>query len=164
MYRILDKVLLLLAGSGLSHKDICELVVEIRDLPARELADAIMHVRRNALSPLKDAGSMLGESPKPHGLRRPHRPASDVRSRVEFLLREEAGLTVNRAASELLTLLKRERPGVFDAVKAPNKESLYNWLLRVSSNIEPSELLHHATLIRNKYVHNTDSDWPLLQR
>ena len=164
MYRILHKGLLLLAGSGLSQKEIFELVAEMRDLPPRELADAIIHLRRNALDPLKDTDTMLGGSRKPHGLRRPHRPTSDVRRRVEVLLREEAGLTVDRAASELLASLKRERPGVFDTVKAPNKQSLYDWLRRVSSNVEPSELLHHATLIRNKYVHNTDTDWPLLSR
>ena len=164
MYRMLRRVLLLLAGSGLSHKEICELVAEMRDLPPRELADATMQLRHNALDSLEDAGLKIGESRKPHGMTRPHRPASDVRRRVELLLREEAGLTVNRAASELLTSLKRERPGVFDTVKEPNKESLYNWLRRVEPNIGPSALLHHATLIRNKYAHNPDRDWPLLPR
>ena len=164
MYRVLGKVLLLLAGSGLSHGEIRELVAEMQDLPPRQLADAILHLRRHALDPLEVADSMLGSYRRPHGRKKPHRPDGDVRRRVEFLLKEEAGLTVNGAALELLASLKRERPGVFEAVKPPNKESLYSWLRKVLSNCEPSELLHHATLVRNKFVHDTDEDWPLLPR
>ena len=163
MYRVLRKALLLLAGSGLSHKEICELVAEIQDLSPRQLADAVLHLRRNAPDPLEVSDSVPGGGQK-HRLTGSHRPGSDVRRRVEFLLKEEAGLTVDRAASELLASLKRERRGVFDTVKPPNKESLYSWLHRVVPNIEPSELLHHATLVRNKYVHDTDTDWPLLPR
>ena len=122
-----------------------------------------MHLRRNAPDPLEVSDSVLDGARK-RKLTGSHRPSRDVRKRVEFLLREEAGLTVNRAASELLASLKRERRGVFDTVKPPNKESLYSWLHRVFQNIEPSELLHHATLVRNKYVHDTDTDWPLLPR
>ena len=164
MNRKLHRVLLLLAGSGLSYKDIREVVTEMWHLPPRDLADAIMHLRQKAIDPLEDAGSMPGGSRRPNAPKTAHRPASDVRRRVEILLREEAGLTVKIAASELLTSLKRARPGMFDAVGLPNKESLYRWLGRVSPDIEPSFLLHHATQIRNKYVHNTDKDWPLLPR
>lgn len=163
MSRVLGKVLLLLAGSGLSQKEIRELVAEMQDLPPGQLVDAILYLRRNALDPLEVADSMLGRGRRPSGLRKP-RLGSDVRSRVEFLLREEAGLTVNQAALELLASLKRERPGLFEMVKPPNKESLYDWLRRVLPRIEPSELLHHATLVRNKYVHDTDREWPLLPR
>lgn len=163
MYPVLGKVLLLLAGSGLSHREIRQLVAEMQDLPPSQLADAILHLRRNALDPLDVADSMLDRGRKPHGMRKP-RPGSDVPSRVEFLLKEEAGLTVNQAALELLASLKRERPDAFETVKPPNRESLYSWLGRVLAKTDPSELLHHATLIRNKYVHRTDRDWPLLPR
>lgn len=163
MYRVLRQVVLLLAGSGLSHKEICDLVAEIQDLPPRQLADSVLHLRRSAPDPQEVSDSVLRGGRK-HRLRGSHRPGSDVRRRVEFLLKEEAGLTVSRAASELLASLQRERRGVYDTVKPPNKESLYSWLHRVLPNIEPSELLHHATLVRNKYVHATDTDWPLLPR
>ena len=164
MYRVLGKALLLLAGSGLSHKEIRELVGEMQNLPPSQLADAILHLRRNALDPLEVVDAMLGGGRKSHSLRKPHRPSSDVRSRVEVLLKEEAGLTVKQAALELLASLRRERPGAFETVGPPNKESLYRWLQRVLPKIGPSELLHHATLVRNKYVRDTDSDWPLLPR
>ena len=90
MSRVLGKVLLLLAGSGLSQKEIRELVAEMQDLPPGQLVDAILYLRRNALDPLEVADSMLGRGRRPSGLRKP-RLGSDVRSRVEFILREEAG-------------------------------------------------------------------------
>ncbi len=157
MERSLGRILLLLAGSGLSHKEIREAVVELQGLPPSQLADVVLHLRRGVRDPIEVADSVLG------GGRRPD-PSGDVRRRVEFLLREEAGLTVNRAASELLASLKGNRRGVFDTMKPPNRESFYNWLHRVLARIGPSELLHHATLVRNKYVHGTDRDWPLLPR
>ena len=164
MHRILSKVLLLLAGSGLSHREIRDFVKEMRDLPPSQLADAVLHLRRTAPDVFEMADSMVGSDRESRGLRKPRRPVSDVCSRVVGILTEEAGLTVNQAALELLTSLKRERPEVARMLKQPNKESLYKWLERVLSKIEPSELLHHAILVRNKYVHDRDRDWPLLPR
>ena len=165
MDRVLGKVLLLLAGSGLSPKDIRDAVAEMQDLPPSQVADAILHLRRDAGDPLEIADVVLDPGPRSRRTPRPHRPDGDVRRQVEFLLRKEARLTVSQAASELLASVKRERRGAFTAVKPPNKESLYNWLRRALPSIEPSELLHHATLVRNKYVHGAgDADWPLLPR
>ena len=164
MDRVLAKVLLLLAGSGLSHKEIREVMMNMQDYPPSQLADAILQLRREVPDRVDLADSILVGGQRPRRSGRPSRPDGDVRRRVEFLLREEAGLTVNQAASELVASLKREDREISEPIRLPNKESLYNWLQNVLQRVGASELLHHATRVRNKYVHHTDVDWPLRPR
>ena len=165
MQRTLKKFLLLLAGSGLSRKEISQIFGQLQYFPPGRLADAIQYLRHNALDPLDEvADSIFSGARQPHTPRGLHRPSSDVPMRVEFLLRNEAGLKVRQAALELLSSLKRERPSMAGTMKPPNKESFCKWLKKLLRQIEPSELLHHATLVRNRYVHDTEQDWPLRKK
>lgn len=165
MQHTTKKFLLLLAGSGLSRKEINQIVEELQNLPPDLLADSIQSLRHNAPDILDDvADSILVGEHRPYSAKRSHRTGSDVPMRVECLLRDEAGLKVSQAAAELLRSLEQKRTNLAVAVKPPNKESFYNWLQKLLRQIEPSELLHHATLVRNRYVHNTGQDWPLRER
>lgn len=164
MQEAVTKFLLLLSGSGMSHKEIREIAAKLRYFSPTELADAVRFIRRNALDPLDEVVTSIlsGTGPVP-GKKKMDRSGSDVPLRVVTLLKFEAGLTVKEAALELLNSLEQRRPGISETIKPPNKESFYGWLQRLSKRIEPSELLHHASRIRNRYVHQVEQDWPLLE-
>ena len=157
----LGKFLLLLAGSNLSHEEIYELLARMQSLPPVQLADAALRLRSCALDPGGASDSVLSDG---RIRKEPDGGARDVLRRVEVLLRKEAGLTVSRAALELVDSLGKERPDVFERVKPPNREGLYSWLGKVLRHVGPSELLHHATRVRNKFVHDAGGDWPLRSR
>ena len=165
MRRTIKKFLLLLAGSGLSRIEISQIVKELQYLSPSLLADSIQYLRHNELDILDDvADSILSGAHKPHRSKGSRRAGNDVPMRVELLLRNEAGLKVSQAALELLSSLERERGGMAGTMKPPNRESFYSWLNKLLRQIGPSELLHHATLVRNRYVHNTGQDWPLREK
>ena len=165
MPHALGKFLLLLAGSGLSPREIGKIVQELQHFPPDLLANSIQRLRKTAPDHLDKAVVPVLSGPRqPRDSKGSPRPGSDVPMRVEFLLRSEAGLQVNQAAFELLESLKRERPSMDGVLKPPNKESLHRWLQKLLLHIGPSEMLHHATLVRNRYVHRTEQDWPLRRK
>ena len=59
MQRTLKKFLLLLAGSGLSQKEISQIVEELQYLPPGLLADSIHNLRHNALDSLDEVADGL---------------------------------------------------------------------------------------------------------
>ena len=162
MQRSLRKFLLLLAGSGLSAREIVQIAKEMRNLQPSRLADFVQSLRDNAVDQLDMVvDSSLRDPYQGRGGVGTHHPKSDVATRVEALLREEAGLTVGQAALQLLRSLEQDRSRVAVTIKPPNKESLNNWLQKVERQVGSSELLHHATLVRNRYTHRPHQDWPL---
>lgn len=88
-------------------------------------------------------------------------PDLEPLSRIEHLLRVEAGLTVREAATKLIEMIAERSNEESRDLRPPNRVSFYNWLLKVSKRVSTSMLLHHATVIRNRYVHDDDTDWPL---
>ena len=164
MHRVIDRLVLLLAAAGLSHRELRQLAAELQDLKPSDLADAVVSLRHDALNRVAFEESRITGKRTTPALRKRHRAGPAIDGRITLLLREEAGLTVKEAAEELLASLRRERPETFQAVKPPNKEGFHRWLARLLQKVEPSELLHHATLVRNKYVGDGETDWPLLPR
>lgn len=164
MHGSLERILLLLAGSGLSPKDIHQGLVELGHVSPGRVVESVQLLRRQALNHSDKArDSILRDTRQPQGLKGAQGPGHDVATRVEYLLRAEAGLRVDHAALALLTSLARDRSDLAATVKPPNKESFSLWLRKLLRDVPPSVLLHHATLVRNRYVHRTEQDWPLRQ-
>ena len=164
MAGVLDRLVLLLAGSGLSRKDLRRLAIELQEVKPAQLVDAVENLRKKvARRTDAEEVAVADERGTPESRGRPN-ASTNMERRIERLLRTDAGLTVQQAATELLAALRSERPGAFATVGLPNKESFQRWLRRLSRRTEPSELLHHATRVRSRHVSRVDSDWPLLPR
>lgn len=86
---------------------------------------------------------------------------SDTADKVERLLRFEAGMTNLEAVSHIARELERLDPSRASGIPSYSKKSLASWVERLSRLYSQSEILHVATLIRNKYVHGADPDWRL---
>ena len=162
MQNTLKRFLLLLSGSGLSSVEIRRIVETIQYVSEEQIVDAVQYLRhktRNSVDEVAEA-ILVGRN-RSRRTEGSLRHGSDVPGRVVFLLRSVAGLTVRQAATELLSSMEQQCPDIVNTTKLPRKEGFYVWLQRLSKRVGPSDLLHHAVLVRNKYVHSPMQDWPL---
>ena len=152
----MNKIVLLLAGSGLSSKEIDRYLREIVNMSDHELFSLIQELRGAPYMAL------------PVHAEPDFRPAKQskndriIAEQISQMLRIDAGLTVNQAGVLLLDALKRSLPlSVSSTLPSLNKESFQSWVQRLAAVVPASDLLHEAAKIRNKFALNTRSDWPL---
>lgn len=83
---------------------------------------------------------------------------TDVVNRVITLLKHEARLTNDEIVDGVTEALDKDS-SILPRFVA--KKSLAEWLSSVSRTVGASKLLHSATVLRNKRVHEPPSPWPL---
>ncbi|MDP3670357.1 MAG: hypothetical protein Q8R69_11790 [Telluria sp.] len=83
----------------------------------------------------------------------------DTAHKIERLLILEAGIPKAIAVMNLLEELKLRFPSLH--FPSENRKGFYTWIRRLCTLIPEKELLHVATSIRNRSVHDTPSDWRL---
>ena len=153
-----ERLALLLAASGLSDKVIHDAIRELRSVDEKELVERIRFLRGFLFSQL----ARRQEQSKAENTR-----AVEAARRLEIaveiirLLQIEAKLPTARAADLLTQSFLEEKPkGAFPKYRP--KEGLRAWLTRLP--FSSSELLHHATKIRNRVMHAEGTAWPLRER
>ena len=166
-----SKLLLLLAMSSLSKREIIEAINEIALMSNRELDEMLTTTRK--LYP--EVSSNIFHSyinidneydTNKYKLERPStstkkpRQTTDIAYEIDRLLRKEAGLSATVAAEWLTIEIRKEMGGIL--IPKIGKGAFISWVERISKKTPPSLLLHIATKIRNAYVHGKDKDWPLL--
>lgn len=150
---LLNSLCMLLAGSRYSDSEI------------RGVLDMI--VRRgptNTLSQVRRYRAVLMNSEPEDNTQWRQDPSSlidDPLGQVEHLLRGEAALPAGLAA-ELLTKELRLR-GTLIRTKLPTlgKSGFRDWLRKLSRDVPFGELMHVATVIRNRAIHSPTEAWPL---
>jgi hypothetical protein len=154
-----EKLILLLAASNLSERTIYE---ALRDFERRSPSEVTSRVQalRHVLSGRAGDWLLREFRATEYGLNREH---NEIASKVIQLLIEEAGLRAPAAAQKMVEALNRARP---DLVIPPfrQRDGFRDWLRRVADSVPASELLHHASKIRNESVHPKLPDWPLRNR
>jgi len=151
-----DRVILLLAASGLDEATIYRTMREIERIGASRVTMEVEKIRHRLPAFAKHyTDELFGEtSPKELERRR-------VIARVDEMLRHEAKLPISQAARMLSVSLMKSDRSIGPIPKFKSKQGFSDWLSRLSSTVSSAELLHHATKIRNEYVHKAGSDWPL---
>lgn len=147
-------LILLLAASKLTRRELAEAIRDLHQNPPDELLIRVEEVRRANRRFVREQ-SWMGPRYRPED-----RP-TDAIGRVEHLLRREANLTVAQAASALITAMERDLGTGSELFVPPKRESFRKWLKRMTRIVSVSQLLHYATQIRNDAVHRGESDWPL---
>ncbi len=198
----LDRLLHLLAGSGLTFKEVVELLSDIRRLNPLDVGERVESIRatshqltgkfnaqkttleesdrriawltQGALakldskkttssSALENAARQLRDENKRVVFFSHSRDAwQDVATRVERLLKDEAGLSTHQAYQALAHSLVTE--GVLsarDLPPLPNKKGLHYWVSRLDEHVPAKVVLQHATRIRNSAVHEPKKPWEL---
>lgn len=163
----LNKIVLLLAASGLSRKEMVSSLREIFDADEDDLMGAIREVRslldNRELSREENDYYLPSSRVSSHQTALFKGAASDrLIYQISKILREDSGLTTAKA-SELLLDALREDLGKNSTRDLPslNKESFLLWLRKLAAQVPQSALLSAAAKIRNRYVHTNRSDWPL---
>ena len=152
-----ERLLILLAASGLGDKSILDGLKSIRALTDRELLARVRDIRHA----LRNVRTVAKEGPyEDSDSKLEHHQRLMIADQVAHLLQREGGLSTLEAVNRLTKSLMRD---VSVAVPEFNsKEGLRGWLTRL--NVHPSVLLHLATRIRNEVMHSPQRDWPLRDR
>jgi hypothetical protein len=157
MPRGADRIALLLAASGLTDQAILDGLKELEAEGAGASARRIREIRRIITTSGKN---LIIEE---YGTFQPDvtKERETVVSKMVQLLIHEARLTPSLAAERLLQALSKD-PRELPVFRP--KEGFRTWLRRLASRVPSSELLHHASSIRNSIAHQGKLDWPLRNR
>jgi hypothetical protein len=177
MKRPIPSLLLQLAGSDASIGEIRALAEWIRSEGPNALTSAVSRLRNTAQSLAQERN---GESSDDAfvGARIDKRNvmladlaniSAPARQVVELLM--ETGLPMGKAASLLLSALLKHAGEQELRITEQQAKSLPNptrdfgaWLTALGNIVPFSMILHHATRIRNEYVHKQEPIWPLRER
>jgi hypothetical protein len=156
-----ERLAFLLAASGLSERAIQDSLREVELLGADAVARRVRALRHAVTT----RGSDLFRTESDTYEVGADRERDEVAAKVSRLLISEAQLSSVEAADRLrkaLITAPHLLPNEIPAFKP--KQGFRSWIRRVAGAVPPSELLHHASKIRNSAVHFKPSDWPLRER
>jgi hypothetical protein len=146
---------LLLAGSGFSEAEISE-ILSFADQYGRDQIQKRIRQLRNP--------QLVSQEDEDYSSRYSSRSRSsigDPLKKAEDLLRREAGLPA-AVAADLLAEEVSDRLNISKSQLPPlGKGGFADWLRRLSNHVPINELLHLATIIRNRSVHAPSDVWPL---
>lgn len=150
-----SRILLKLAASDLSLKELRDFAQGIERVGAHEMLNVIEELRERSRS-------WEGKSLRsPRSAWSDQYPEDDVVFRIEKMLIHEMGLLKSQAASILLEAMKSEGalPANFPEL---NRESFSSWLGKIIRYTSSSEVLHFVEKLRRKGAGDSKSSaWPL---
>lgn len=165
----IQRLLLLISSWGYTSRELYDLFSALKAYRPERLCDIIEELRFGITQRLEhelqeNESLQSGQSEEePH--QRPRRDfallAPEIVERVESLLLGEAHLSVSRAATRLQRSLSADKRFGVRALHSRRPAAFRDWLIELVDKAGPSEVLHHATRIRNEFVHRSESDWPL---
>lgn len=159
MNKLISRFCLLLAGSDLSESEIARLFNELRNRGLTQIMEEVSYLRSVAdkRSLNRAENEELFSSPTVSA------DHSSAAGRIVALLRDEAHMSTREAVEELSLALLEKFPDLRknDALPQLSKKSFDVWLEKLARIVPPRELLHLATVIRNRRVHQVSKDWTL---
>lgn len=152
----LSRLILLLAGMGLTKSQMRDLLHDVRSYPPDEIVEAAFSLSRFDFA-IDEPTSRPGRTAVMK-----HAGDSSVGERVERLLKTEARLSGQAAHRALSRMLVRYGFLREDEIPPLSKKALHLWIDRITSmGIPEKEILRLATIARNEAVHSPQPDWLL---
>lgn len=150
------QIIFLLAGMGLSRKELRHLLQQVQRASIDDLVERVSTVGEKSIAVAETRSNEFSSDLSG----RQHRN-STVGERVERLLKHEAKLSTG-AASEILTKMLVDS-GVLKIEDVPplSKKALRYWVERLLQFVPAKEVLRVATIARNQIVHSPLADWTL---
>ena len=148
---------LAIASLGLSDRDLRVLLTNLQHISIEDLIQRITVLHESSVRWSKANKSSDLQLDLLHKVDRD----MTVGQRVERLLKLEARLTTSSAVEELTRRMVRD--GLLSEEEVPplSKKALRLWIDRVIQQVSPKEVLRHATILRNEFVHTPQADWPI---
>ncbi|MFE0843113.1 hypothetical protein [Achromobacter insolitus] len=174
MSNTITRLALLLAGTGLSRGELRRTLWDLQRFDPDEILKQVELLRE--LTRHGFVGSRLYNLPLDYDLlslkdlvspresresKHLTRTNEDVGIRVERLLKEEARLSTAEAVAELGSSLVADNQIDINELPPLSKKALSNWVSRLSMRVPEKLILKHATLVRNKFVHDPPPAWQL---
>lgn len=156
MNTLLTRFCLLLAGTNYTQSELMRLFADLEKMGRQRTVEEILFLREQARgNSVADEGNLLPPPVSKDDL-------TSATTRIVALLRDEAQLSTREAIAVLSSALKEKFPELRGNVLPPqSKKSLAVWIERVSRIVPERELLHLATVLRNRRVHAVSGDWTL---
>jgi hypothetical protein len=142
----------LLAASGFRDRDIAEFSRTIFKRGQKAFTDDVLSMK-HMLSELQNLTPYDTPSPVRQEAQ------GEIAQRIERLIILETGLPKLDAIALLTEELHKRFPDL--PVPPESRKGFRSWIHRLASVYPEKELLHLATSIRNRYVHERPSDWRL---
>lgn len=142
----------LLASSGYHERDIAEFMDDLLRLGPRNVLNDISDIRRmtKTMSPER-----ISDVPSDRGVP----SSSDTAMKIERLLIHDAGISRAAAVELLSNAILLRYPNI--RVPAESRKGFHSWIQRLITLVPEKDLLHIATNIRNRWVHDSPTDWHL---
>lgn len=167
-----EKLMLLLASSEMSKKEIERALKQFSVFPPYKIALHIQELRYRIKQEISmNSQYFTWDSPAEYQRKRVRqydsirkiRPLniSSTVSRVEAILRGEANLSVLDSVNAIISCAKKTGVETSSLSQFQKKTGLSRWLTTLESKIGGKKLLQLATMARNDAVHDEKSDWPL---
>lgn len=142
----------LIASSGFRMRDIEEFAIHLKNKNNFEFLQDV--------EGFKDLSRRFGRSEQIDYPRTSHLfEYSDTADKIEKLLVRDTGIPKLQAVEILSEELRRRYPGT--EIPAESRKGFTTWIDRLSVIFAEKDLLHIATSLRNKLVHDPSPDWRL---
>lgn len=151
---------LILAGMGVSRAEAKRMLMEIQTAPIEDFMQCFTHFSEASV----DWKSHRHHSDALPSARGQAARDGSVGDRVERLLKHEAGLSAGAASDMLSEMLVAAGLIHRDEIPPLSRKALRIWVDRILRRVPAKDILRFATLIRNQYVHDVNTDWTLGRR
>jgi hypothetical protein len=166
MIKSIKNLFLLIASSDLTENQLREACEWIDMNGAKALETAISKIRSSA-----EKAVLMGRL-KDDNVNVEHRSwkssyKSDLNKtsfEIDNLLRKEAGLSASQASTILIEEMQKLEKYNNAFFPQLGKQGFRRWIEQLSNYASYSEILHIAIKIRNKFLHESETDWPLKNR
>lgn len=149
-----DRICFLLAAADIKDRDIAEFLSRASISSISSTCQYISSIRQSFTSHSMEIAERHDYRPS---LR--NHFADEITDKIRTLLIENSGLTRTQAMEILSRELELRHPEL--PIPRDSRKGFHAWLSKLIEYIPESELLHIATQIRNRFVHDNDSDWRL---
>ena len=146
------KLCKLLAASDCRERDIVEFAQTLLQVGPRTFEEDVLAMKR-LLVELQIATPY--DSPSHSS----SEPMSEIVDKIEQLLTRETRLPKLMAIELLSSELLQRYPNI--SIPPESRKGFRAWIHRLTNIVPEKELLHLATSIRNRYVHERQPDWRL---
>lgn len=161
--RSISKLMLLLAAAGWRRDEVTRVIYELRNISDYEIDDVFSEIASfkkyliGSIEHRDEVFETIALRPRVRNIS----SVSEVGRKVHKLLRDEAGMTNDQVVREFKHYCRESDPARAREIKPLSKKSLASWVDGLVDIYSPSEILHIATIIRNKHVHDGSLDWSL---
>lgn len=151
----LEDLLIMLVSAGWTKRDIVQVLHQASSMNAYDLEDEIADIGYELSGLRRSSRRKFGYgSYRTEAKKIPQESYSDLYLKVRDMLVHDLGMS-----NEQIVNVLAERLGGGEHIPPLSKKSLANWLERLTSYYQPSEILHAAVVVREKYGKGKQLDW-----